>query len=94
MNRLITIILDNYYTKKFIASIQEDITRTHDVLFRAVSNHGDIDIYLKPYRSSDFTFICGFSKVNALECLLRDRTKFLKFIEKTINDNYDNGTWR
>ena len=94
MSRLITRILDNYYTQKFIASIQEDITRNHDVLFRAVLNHGDIDIYLKPYRSSDFTFICGFSKVNALECLLRDRTKFLKFIEKTINDNYENGTWR
>ena len=94
MNRLLTIILDNYYTKKFIASLQEDITRTHDVLFKAMENHGDIDIYLKPYRSSDYTFICGFRKSNALECLMRERTKFLKFIEKTINEFNENGTWR
>lgn len=94
MNKLITLILDNYYTKKFVASLQESITRKNNVLFKTIENRGDIEIYLKPYRSSDYTFICGFRKEAALECLLNHRTKFLKYIEDAINDNYINGTWR
>ena len=94
MNKLITKILDNYYTQKFINSLEADILCNYVVLFKAESNHGDIDIYLKPSRSENYTFICSFKKSDSLECLMRERKKFLNFIGKVINDNYENGTWR
>lgn len=83
MNKLITYILDNYYTEKFIRSLEADLNE-NNVLFKVNSNHGCIDIYLKPTLYSKYKFICSFKKSDALECLIRDRTKFMTFIKQAI----------
>lgn len=83
MNKLITYILDNYYTEKFIRSLEADLNE-NNVLFKVNSNHGCIDIYLKPTLCSNYKFICSFKKSDALECLIRDRTKFMAFIKQSI----------
>lgn len=83
MNKLITYILDNYYTEKFIRSLEADLNE-NNVLFKVNSNHGCIDIYLKPTLCSKYKFICSFKKSDALECLIRDRTKFMTFIKQAI----------
>lgn len=83
MNKLITYILDNYYTEKFIRSLETDLNE-NNVLFKVNSNHGCIDIYLKPTLCSKYKFICSFKKSDALECLIRDRTKFMAFIKQAI----------
>lgn len=84
MNKLITYILDNYYTEKFIRSLETDILSENNVSFKAKCNHGCIDIYLKPSLCSNYKFICSFKKSDALECLIRDRTKFMSFIKQSI----------
>lgn len=83
MNKLITYVLDNYYTEKFIKSLEADLSK-NNVLFKVNSNHGCIDIYLKPTLCSNYKFICSFKKSDALECLIRDRTKFMAFIKQAI----------
>lgn len=83
MNKLITYVLDNYYTEKFIRSLEADLSE-NNVLFKVNSNHGCIDIYLKPTLCSNYKFICSFKKSDALECLIRDRTKFMAFIKQAI----------
>lgn len=84
--KIISKILDYYYSKKFTESLEEIIRAERNIDFNAKCNHGCIDIFLKPKKHKEYTFICSFKQKDALECLVADKKKFLKFINESIDE--------
>ena len=91
--KIISKILDYYYSIKFVDYLREIIVSERYIDFMSKCNHGTIDIFLKPKKHKEYTFICSFKQSNALECLTLDNKKFLEFINKTIDKFDREGVW-